>query len=219
MAERISHRPGGFTVIEVLLAMTIFLLITGGLASVFIGGMRVSRLAQEKGDRLRARILLIEKLSSDLETAFPSWAEEGGLVFEGQADALSFVTVSGSRLWKVRYFFEIPQEGQVHEVRIGEHRQEQTAVTADFRETELARRLVRDITPLREGDPGAKRDILCRGGLLEDFKFSFIGKRSGAAWQDAWSGPGLPAGVAVETESFRRVILIPRGLWPPEDSR
>lgn len=106
-------KPNGFTLVEILLAMTIMSIITLIVGSVFRLGINAwERGESETGQTQKLRILS-GLISQQIKSAYPYWMNiegENGVIFEGESDSLMFVTaladssISGFK-W-VRYFYK-----------------------------------------------------------------------------------------------------------------
>lgn len=107
-------RRRGFTLMELLIALSIFAVIAVCLYSVFSGGLRVYR-KQEKVFKYSHNVnLALDKMAGELRNAinYSMPAQPAGqleearkLKFTGDDKNLSFMTAKGSNIIKVDYFY------------------------------------------------------------------------------------------------------------------
>lgn len=179
---------GGFTLLELILSMTILSLVT-----LIIGsGFRLGIKAWEKGEsettetqKLRA---LSGVLSQDLKSAFPyeiKLDDEKTLVFEGTEDSLLFVTSSADYLeggfkW-VRYSYD---EG-ILSVSSG-------------------------VMPDKKFQDSLNKEPEIIDDELEEVTFEYLGGADDD-WKGSWEmGEGLPAAVRIKIHYFQPfTITIP----------
>ncbi len=112
-------RRKGFTLMELLIALSIFAVIAICLYSVFSGGIRVYR-KQEKVFKYSHNVnLALDKMAGELRNAInysmpppPAVSPEEArkLKFTGDDKSLSFITAKGADIIKVDYFFVSTQD-------------------------------------------------------------------------------------------------------------
>lgn len=207
-------RHKGFTLMELLIALSIFAVIAICLYSVFSGGIRVYR-KQEKVFKYNHNAnLALDKMAGELRNAINhstparhagSPEETRGLWFTGDDKNLSFITIRGDDIIKVDYFFVSTQD------RKGV--------------------LKKKISYQKEGFDGEKRPevILIEG--LENLSFEYAYKNADKdappEWRREW-GKGaaeqkskIPAGARVtlefkesgekKAEILRKTVFIAKG--------
>jgi prepilin-type N-terminal cleavage/methylation domain-containing protein len=94
---RRGRRNGGFTLIEILLAVAILCLITLVVGSSVGLGLRAWDKGEAEVDRSQRARVLVDRLSQQLKSAYPYQAEADGkksIAFVGRPASLWFVTVS-----------------------------------------------------------------------------------------------------------------------------
>lgn len=183
-----SWFAGGFTLLELILSMTILSLVT-----LIIGsGFRLGLQAWEKGEtetletqKLRA---LTGVFSQALKSAYPfelKIEEKKTLVFEGKADSLLFVTASVDR-----------HEGGFKWVNY---------VYGDKSLT-----VTEGIMPDKDFLDKVTRDPEVVDDDLDEVKFEYL-EMEGENWKETWElGSGLPAAVRVKIHNFQPfVVTIP----------
>ena len=188
----------GFTLIEVLLALTIFALmgtILYGAFSLGHGAVEKSQKSFETNQKLRA---VDELLGSYIRSAFPyrSTPQSAPLLFTGESAELTFVSsfslaMGGRGMAKVRLFWE-GDEKRGGTLRL----EEETPVRVQDEEG-------------NEGHEGLRNGMVIREGVKE-FRISYLDPQSEEEqWEERWDAGeknGLPRAVRLEyrTESGRK---------------
>jgi general secretion pathway protein J len=188
----------GFTLIEVLLALTIFALmgtILYGAFSLGHGAVEKSQKSFETNQKLRA---VDELLGSYIRSAFPyrSTPQTAPLLFTGESAELTFVSsfslaMGGRGMAKVRLFWE-GDEKRGGTLRL----EEETPVRVQDDEG-------------NEGHEGLRNGMVIREGVKE-FRITYLDPQSEEEqWEDRWDAGernGLPRAVRLEyrTESGRK---------------
>ena len=98
----LPRKNKGFTLIEVLLALTIFAFIGIGIATSFFSGVKLWQRATTSGVWRNDIILGLEAVSKELRQSI-DMPEIG---FEGDVKSFSFPSISGSKIIKVVYSFD-----------------------------------------------------------------------------------------------------------------
>jgi general secretion pathway protein J len=185
---RNSH--DGFTLIEVLLALTIFALmgtILYGAFSLGHGAVEKSQKSFEKNQKLRA---VDELLGSYVRSAFPyrSTPQGGSLLFTGESAELTFVSsfslaLGGRGMAKVHLFWE-GDERRGGVLRL----EEETPVRVPDEEG-------------NEGHEGLRNGMVIREGV-KNFRISYLDPQSEEEkWEERWDvgeRNGLPRAVRLE---------------------
>jgi general secretion pathway protein J len=188
----------GFTLIEVLLALTIFALmgtILYGAFSLGHGAVEKSQKSFETNQKLRA---VDELLGSYIRSAFPyrSTPQTAPLLFTGESAELTFVSsfslaMGGRGMAKVRLFWE-GDEKRGGTLRL----EEETPVRVQDDEG-------------NEGHEGLRNGMVIREGVKE-FRITYLDPQSEEEqWEERWDAGernGLPRAVRLEyrTESGRK---------------
>jgi general secretion pathway protein J len=193
-----KNSQDGFTLIEVLLALTIFALmgtILYGAFSLGHGAVEKSQKSFETNQKLRA---VDELLGSYVRSAFPyrSTPQSAPLLFTGESAELTFVSsfslaMGGRGMAKVRLFWE-GDEKRGGTLRL----EEETPVRVQDEEG-------------NEGHEGLRNGMVIREGVKE-FRISYLDPQSEEEqWEERWDAGernGLPRAVRLEyrTESGRK---------------
>ncbi len=99
MTRRVSFESKGFTLLEVVLAVTILSLITLGIASGLAAGLKAWESGEQKMSRFQTKRIVAERLIREVSGAINlrgklESEEFARTIFNGDSDSLSFVTTS-----------------------------------------------------------------------------------------------------------------------------
>jgi general secretion pathway protein J len=194
-----KRAPNGFTLVEVVLALTIFALISTLLYAAFSLGHRAVEKSQrsfEKNQQLRS---VDNLLGSYIRSAYPyrSSPQGAAILFAGEQDKLTFVSsfslaMGGRGMAKVRVFWEgTEKRGGV--LRL----EEETPVRVQSEEED-------------ERQEGLRNAIVVREGVKE-FRMSYLDPQGDEAkWEERWDAKErntLPRAVRLDyrTEEGRDV--------------
>lgn len=174
----------GITLIELLVAITIFSVVGVAVGSIFASGIKVWRRAEGLNIRQRKALLGLEKVAQELRSSldFPD------IGFSGEKDWLSFPLLVDQDIAKVTYVFD-SQQGVI------------------FREENA----FRDILDEKEGE--RKGFLPSVSGLSLSYWF-FDGDEEEYRWRDSWSEEeGIPLAIKIELmhgdETFTETVSIP----------
>lgn len=181
------NRPGSFTIIELLITMAIFAVVSAAVYATFSSGMNVWRRLRDTGIAQEKILLRNEKFSRELRQAF-NFTEIG---FSGSKNRIYFPAVIDSELTRITYFFEADKK-------------------AIFRSSErLADIIAAKSTP-------AAAVYLANTDNLNFSYFYFDSQKSAYLWKDDWQA-GFPAGmplavklnIASGDKTYETTIFIP----------
>lgn len=206
------NRRKAFTIMELLIAASIFAVISLCLYSAFSGGIRVWR-RQEQGFRSGQAVrLALDMMAKELRNSMkysqpaaqtPTLEEENTLQFIGEAKRVSFMTAAGGNIAKVSYYFDSEPD---------------------------KKGLLKKVVVLqKEGfkEANQKEETLISG--VDDllFEYAYQGEEEGAVpeWKEAWPAQQkglIPSGVRITLEFskgakqegreiFRKTVFIPAG--------
>lgn len=177
-SESASVRPrgyggaAGFTLIEVVLALTIFALIGG----ILYGAFSLSHSAVEKAEvnatQNQKQRSVADLLASYIRSAYPyrESPQEQAPFFAGEADALTFVSAYSQSL--------------------GGRGMAKIEITKDEGENGRAVVRLRETTPVRlsrEGPPGQTYDLALYEGVRE-FRLAYLDPQAAdESWEERWN--------------------------------
>lgn len=182
----------GFTLIEILIATTLFAVVVGALYSVFYGAMRLRERAYQKFEKAVPKSYALERIKMDLSNATPP----GGIL---AGDMISQKTEKGNQRSDTLEFYSsagiIEQNypwGDVMKIMyyLGQ------PLYQDTRGYDLIRATTRNLLTTDEDTPDEYHML----SGVESLEFSFYDKSS-ATWLDSWDSTAnenlLPTAIRV----------------------
>jgi len=185
----------GFTLLELLLAVSIFAVISIAVYSTFNAGMNVWRRVSATSLHEKRRVLKIEKLKKELRQSFVFKEKE--ITFIGGNNQLSFPVIIGSRIKKAVYSYDPSRRALLK--GIGD-----LSEIADARD--------------ESGKWMPEMSVFVEN--VDNVTFSYFNfdlTKGVYSWADKWENKaGLPAAVRCnitfpENETFAETIFIPAG--------
>ncbi len=208
-----------FTLIEILLGLTVFSAIALTVYGAFSTGIRVESRARELHEFCREARLAFDLLPRELENAFlydfsgsdirPPFSNK--ISFQGKPDRVIFLVSGKDGIKAVEYGLGTPDWGTRRKTIIGLHANALKSVVAHAREEAPDECLLRREIPwpafVRSSDEGVEEEIIASGIKKGGLKFFYSAKLKendphGSdelpfQWQDSWDEPGLPAAVRI----------------------
>lgn len=201
----------GFTLIEMLLGLSIFSIIAVSLYGTLDSALRLNRRSDDvNGIYCEARWVL-DQMAGDLErmrafnfaNSYPQLT-----AFSGSSDKISFLSSTDTGLKVISYYLELPDQGTVHKVIIGGHTNENRSLTVRYEEKFVLYSLVREEKSFADYVAGnaqarVEKDVLSPHIQEGSLKFSYAylqGQQEDGkiAWKDSWEEPYIPAGVRIK---------------------
>ncbi len=231
-----NNYASGFTLLEVLLGLTVFAVIAVSLYSTFSSALQLQRRAQLLNRTYREANWSLGRIAKDLENMRPydftgSYSDKAAFV--GKRDRLMLLSATEHGLKVVSYYIALPEDAHIHSVVIGKKMSKNEAVT--FRRTQEAEKaafLVREVSDFadflsdRVDEESRDIEILSSRILTDGLKFRYAYEPSGTDqaidWREEWTKKYTPAGVQVEMTllslagtrmPFARDVFIPTGAW------
>jgi prepilin-type N-terminal cleavage/methylation domain-containing protein len=211
---RHGARDRGFTLLELLLGISLFSVVAVCIYSTFWAGVKLSRRSENEGGSYREAHWALEIMAKDMENTVPydfSSSYPGKTAFEGGENKITFMTSSQDGLKAVSYYLVSPEETRIHQVVVGAVHRKNVGVTV---RDERARRpycLVReerDFVDFLQGGPdgGGTSEVMASNMQEDGLKFSFGYLKEGEdrlyVWKDTWQNPYPPRAVRVEMDFF-----------------
>ena len=200
-----SH--AGFSLIEVLLSLSIFAIISIAVYSAFAGGIGVWRRAQEFSSTRQMTYLILEEMAGDIQRA----VRISGSPFVGESQRLSFLTL--------RHNPPTADSSTAFPIR---------RITYELRSNQGSSQygLYRLDESYAEGLQDNHREPDLVAGGIAGFALQYASKdedqKTPWEWKDIWEGgEAVPPGVRItlmilnekgEKMSFTKTVFIPQGL-------
>ncbi len=167
-----------FTLLELLLALTVFGIIASSLFAVFHNGMRIQKRVDAINFFNREVMWALDQFQYDIENAVDydfsgTLSLEEELPFKGQNDTISLITITDRKLEVISYFLADPKQSQTF-VTVFNPDGPQDSVTSE----DTTQLLIRKRQPLRDylsgDDLNIEEEILSRRIKSEGLTFSFL---------------------------------------------
>ena len=216
------HSPG-FTLLEVTLALTLSIMLVGGMLGLYDHATSIRRSVIEHTERITSVRIVMDRLTNELRGAMAYPFLNFGM--EGSDGELEFITASlpGPAVWAVRKSTEdpIPPETDLEMVgyRLRTHEDEEGFIVVDG-----LGRTSQKILAAPTAEEGSEIDAVL---LTEHVKFLQFAYFDGEQWTNLWNEGGLPLAVEVTIgleplpedaepqdypfEKFRRTVYVPGG--------
>jgi len=185
----------GFTIVELLIASSIFAVISVAVYTTFSLGMKVWQKAEKLSNEEARVFMKIEKMNRELREVFI--LKERGLFFWGNKSRMYFPAIVKSEVTKLYYSFD---SGSLTLVKGSETLKK---ILADLEEEKKKKEIKQD--DKSDGkEEGKERRFPRMSSYLSgvsDMKFSYLGfdiKKNKTVWKDEWKEETLP--LAVKTE-------------------
>lgn len=226
----------GFTLIEVVLGLSIFAITALTFYAIFSNGLRINDRAAASEQLYRELRWSLDTLTLDLENMVPYEGYNAGVgAFEGTEQTLSLIRPTAEGLKIIRYSLQNPEQTKIFETRMGERSSKNKPIIVNYTQEEKIEFLVREEQQFSESggsesDAGNEPEILSthiQPGSLR-FSYGYRGEDQGQTpqlvWKDDWSDVHFPALVRVELGfvepgqsqvalSVKKDILVPAGSW------
>ena len=217
----------GFTVIEVLMALTIFSVVALCLFSIFVSGIKLSHRFEKQGNtyrQLRWPFDVMEKdfmniVFYDFSRSYPDRQ-----AFQGEEDNVTFIVSTGNKGLKViRYYLETPQKTAINTVILGKTYKKNVDGVIKSEKEQPINYLIREerdfVDYLSDDKSGIHKKIVARdvkeGGLKLNYAF-FDVQNQQLSWGEDWHSGSLPSAIRVEMEvanfqqsSLKKDFVIP----------
>lgn len=196
----------GFTLLELLVSLSIFSIISLAVYSSFAGGIGAWRMAQEFSTTYQTARLLLDDMARELKNAVSISETE----FVGERKKLSFLTVRQSP-----YSIGQPANHQITRVTYELQRDQDSSGDALFRleSSDL------------EKSKGRQEETELMVGSVSEFALQYTykdGKGEVLPWKDSWDlTDEIPLGVKMTLKigetSFTKTVFIPHGYQEEEE--
>lgn len=223
-----------FTLLEVLLAISLISLVLAGVYSAFWGGISLSKRSEDSNRIFREIRWAVDTLSHDLENMVPydfSGSYEDKAAFLGIDNRITFFVESPQGLKVVSYYLLQPENSSVYKVIIGKtYKKNVSGVIRSEEQAERREYLVREEQPLIDylsGEAVNPEDVevistyVAENGLRFSFGYSSSDGHD-MSYRSEWKNNYIPANVSIDFDfilpeetkkrlTIKREILIPAG--------
>jgi len=230
-----------FTLIELLLGLSIFSIIALCVYSTFSGGIRLAGISQDQTKIYRDIRLTLNLIEKELENAV-GYDFSGSYpeipAFKGDSDQITFLLGSDEGLKAVSYYLVPPESGTIHKILIGKTHSKNIAIDMDYRQETSAHYLVRKERSFadyvnNDRDENAEVEIISMEVERDGIQFRFGYEESEAdgtlSWTNNWDSKGIPRFVTVEINfildekkdrifTVKKDMVIPSGTLVQEES-
>lgn len=229
-----------FTLVELLLGVTIFAVIAVCLYATFSSGFRLSEQSEKNNKTYREIRWVLELMTQDLENMVPydflrSYPDRKA--FEGDKDKIVLLLAEEGGLKAIRYFLSQAKRDEVKKTIIGKTYKKNVNQTVSFKQEENKYYLIRESIPFLDYLEGISDDdnqeVLSKDIAPDGlgFSFAYLKEEEGSdiIWKDSWEQDYIPFGVHIEIkfvslennkEPFMvsRDVLVPAGFWGESES-
>ncbi len=225
-----------FTLLELLLGLSIFSLVATGVYSTYFVGIRLSERAQSQNMVISEINWSLQALSHELESmTFYNFEKsyEDKQAFLGKDDEVAFLLKKDNELYRVRYYLDSSEYGSVVTTEIGKTYTKNVKVENKDVGQERTYNLMREQTLFRDflsgGSSGAvQKEIISSHvksqGLSLSYGYFQSKDDEDIIFKDQWGQSGIPMHVKLEVEFnwgqkdvnntvLQKDILIPHGMY------
>lgn len=221
-----------FTLIELLLGLTIFSMIALVIYGTFSGGLLINERSQGQGEVTREARISLELMAKELENMVPyefsaSSAEE--IAFKGEENKISFIIPTDNGLKRVSYYLISPEQRQIKTTVMGKTYKKNVSVITKREETSRLKYLVREETDFKSSgsiSENTKIEILATHVIEDTLRFSYAymedEKSQEITWKNEWNLKDIPLSVRIEINFLKsskgdlpmvKDVLIPSGYF------
>jgi len=206
--KAVIKRRGGFTLVELLLGLTIGAIIGAGVYNMFWSAMKLDDKMRRVHDNYMEVLMADQALSHDLENAVNldfSASYPDAQIFDGQNTEFSFLTQTPSGIKRVRYYSGL-MEGTAAKSMIGRVTNPSVPVLSnDALPIEFLMRQESSMGDwLNETTDNTSTQIVAAGLKKGSFNCQYapvvkdlhMSGAKGISYQDAWNDKGLPMAVS-----------------------
>ena len=221
-----------FTLIELLLGLSIFSLIVVCLYSTLFGGIQLSHRSQKQGDIFREVRWALSWMSKDLENMVSynfsnSYPDKSA--FMGDAKQITFIMPTPDGLKVISYYLAQPQEGSIHRVLIGQTYQKNVSGMTKFEETTKNDVLIREEknfidylqeTDQKKGDIEIVASNVKEHSLKISYAYQETKEGKNIIWKDNWVSNDIPRHIRIQMDfqSTRKPFVrfpVTKDIWIP----
>jgi prepilin-type N-terminal cleavage/methylation domain-containing protein len=198
LIPRRLRRICGFTLVELLIALSIFSIVAVGISSVFRSGLRTWRAGNQWSEENQGARNFFRIISKELQNSMNGSPE---ISFEGSAHEVSFLTLVDA-----------------YDPVVGSIRSLARVV---YRHDAKKKTVKRIIAGLEAGFDirKAKEVVVAENVSALDFTYAFapIYENESIRWKSAWKdSKEIPRGIRIRMDGFRTSVFLPMGVLGDE---
>ncbi len=238
MGTKKKSGSSGFTMLELLLGLSIFAGVAVIVFSTFWTGIKMSRNAAAQNAAAREAAWAVDEMAKELENATPydfsnSYPEYSA--FTGTQDKITFLGWGNDGLIMISYYLAAPRSSVVRQTLIGQTTKKNVNIVANYSETSRTAYLIREergfIDYLSSGSEGKGQTEIIASNIEEGglkFSYGYTDKKNEGqlTWRDSFKSKDAPLGVTItvdfmtevssrnRTFSVTRKVLIPDAAEP-----
>ncbi len=232
-----DRRLKAFTLIELLLGLTIFSMIALIIYGTFSGGLLINERSEGQGEVTRESKISLELMAKELENMVPydfsvSSAEE--TAFKGEENKISFIVPTDNGLKRISYYLLSPEQRQIKTTVMGKTYKKNVSVITKQEETSRLKYLVREEADFKSsGNSSQDTQIeILATHVTEDglrFSYAYIEDETSQeiTWKNEWKLQDIPLSVRIEINFLKsskgdlrvvKDVLIPSGYFGMNES-
>jgi len=229
-----SRLKKGFTLIELILGLSIFSVIALVIFSTFFAGLGLMRRSEGQNDVYREARWTFSLMSREFENMVPydfSNSYDDKNAFVGSDKKTTFLLGTPQGLKVVSYYLVPPESRVIHSVTIGETYSKNVAIQIGDQKGFEIHYLVReeqDFVKYIQEKSEMEAEVIAinikEGGLRFSYAYLDDPESQNIIWKDQWDESYLPANIRFELEfvtteknnkviMFDRDVVIPHGSW------
>ena len=234
-----TTRQEAFTLVELLLGLVIFSIISMSIYGVFWGGIKLDSRAETQNQVFREVRMTFDLIEKELENMiFYDFSESHSerSSFSGEINRITFLTSGNDGVNAVSYYLEDPQAGVIVKTLLGDTYTKNVNVRNQIIESERANCLIREEKGLKEflGSTSSDSDLVeiiamhVKESGLRFYYGTSQEEQDEVIWQERWDFDYLPSHIKVEIDfllggktktikTFEKKIIVPSGFLGIEE--
>ena len=234
-------RERGFTLIEILLALSIFSTIALCIYGTFSGGIRLNQKSEQQNEVFREARWTFQGLSLELENMVSydfTNSYPNKTAFSGSGEKITFISPSDEGLKVVSYYLMEPPREHVHTTVVGETYSKNVSIVTKYEESAFIYYLVREelsfVDYVNDRQAQASDIEIISTNVVENglrFYYGYLKDEESqeTVWQTDWSLGYIPSNIRIEidflvnekknsVQTLHQDVLVPAGFLGVEET-